>query len=340
MRTLPRPLSRTRLVPAAALGLAGLLLASGAAVAAAPTKVDPTKLPVGPAPAVAHLEGPRLNVLVDGALRVPLRAQAVLLLGESGTGYVVGLSKRNGETSLVRVGADGSKLKLSDGDPWSSVLSSDGTRVVSLEWKRGRTALSVLDATTGAVSATRVFRSFATPLDVVGDRVLLGGWDRRTKGTLAWDTTTGSLTRLSRRIAYRADGEHDLLVSYTRDPYEDGCTVVSRLSDPGVKLWRSCDSTVSDISPDGTHLATYDILSDGIGPNQVKVRTVTGAVTGSYRVARRGWFGALEFEDGDTLLAEAASGRSIATVRCTGTVCERATPVTSNPVYRLTPSVG
>ncbi|MXG88000.1 hypothetical protein [Nocardioides flavescens] len=335
-----RRFSPARLVPAAALSAAALLIASTSALAAAPTTVDPKTLPEGPAPAVAHLEGQRLNVLVDGALRVPLRAQAVLLLGESGTGHVVGLSKRTGATSLVRVEADGSKLELSDGDPWSSVLSSDGTRVVSYEWKRGRSVLSVLDATTGAVTARRVFRSFVTPLDVTGDRVVLGGWDRRTRGTLAWDLTTGDLTRLSDRIAYRADAQHDLLVSYTRDPYDEGCTVVSRLSDPGAKLWRSCDSTVSDISTDGTHLATYDILSDGIGPNQVQVRTVTGAVTGTYRVAHRGYFGALEFEDGDTLLAEASSRRATATVRCTDAVCERATPVSRNPIYRLTPSAG
>lgn len=335
-----RRLSPARLVPAAALGVAGLLIASASALAAAPTTVDPRTLPEGPAPTVAHLEGPRLNVLVDGALRVPLRAQAVLLLGESGTGHVVGISKRSGDTALVRVGADGSKVKLSDGDPWSSVLSSDGSRVVSYEWRRGRSVLSVLDATTGAVEARRQFRSFLTPLDATGDRVVLGGWEPKARGTLVWETSTGALTKVSSRIAYRADAEHDLLVSFTRDPYDDGCTVVSRLSDPGARLWRSCENTVSDISPDGTHLATYDILSDGIGPSLVQVRTVTGTVTGTYRAARRGYFGALGFEDGDTLLAEASVGRTTATVRCTGAVCERATPLARNPIYRLTPSAG
>ncbi len=334
-----RPVTRALLV--ATTGAASFALAVGPALAA--TTLDPTKLARGADPAVAHVEG---KTLVDGAFRVRVRgAYFVTLLGESGSGYVVAKGTRSGKGTILRIEADGSQRTLAVGDPYSSALSSDGTTVVVARYKRSATAgdrreglgdrvLTVVDATTGAVSGKKAFKGYPEPLDVTGTRVLLGGFEAPTRGTFAWDLTTGAVTKVSRRIGTTADAGLDLLVSFTKDPYANGCTVVSRLSNPAVRLWRSCSDAVAAISPDGSHLATVNILTDGLGPHAVKVRTLAGAVTGDYKVKRIGYFGNLLFEDADTLLLDTTAGRRTATVRCTAAACDLASDVRKAEPYR------
>lgn len=325
-----RPLTRALAAPLAAAALC-LPLALTAGPAQAATTLNPTNLPRGADSTVAHIEG---KTLVDGTLRVPIQGAEVSLVGEAGTGYVVATLDRRGVGTLFRVESTGAIRSLGKGDPYSSVVSSDGTRVVAALYKRSKITLKVIDIASGGVLGRRSVKDYPNVLDVSGSKVYLGGFYGDTKGTLVWDTSTDQVTRLSRRIGYRADVEHDLLASYTRDPYNGGCTVLSRLSDPLVKLWKSCDDTIGEFSTDGTHLATYFILTDGIGASNVSVRTLDGTTVGEYRTKRDGYIGTLAFEDADTLLLDVTAGRKSATVRCTGSACELASDIVRGAPYR------
>ncbi len=169
------------------------------------------------------------------------------------------------------------------------------------------------------VAATKKFRGYPKVLDALGDRVLLGVFGR---GTVSWDLATGSVVRLTKRVGGAASLVEDLLSSYTSDPYDGGCTVVSRISETGDHLWKSCRERVESFAPGGRRMVTVHILSDGIGPSQASVRTVAGRLVGTYRV--EGWFGALTFETPKALLLEANAKKQATTVRCTKNACERA----------------
>ncbi len=76
-----RPLTRTTTALAAAAlagGLSATLLAAPSAAAAATTTINPAKLPRGADVAVPHLEG---KTVVDGTVRIPVKAPTVRLLG-------------------------------------------------------------------------------------------------------------------------------------------------------------------------------------------------------------------------------------------------------------------
>ena len=83
--------------------------------------------------------------------------------------------------------------------------------------------------------------------------------------TFWWNLDTDRTQRISDRAGYRADIAHDLLATFTKDPYLGGCSVLSRLSDPGTTLWRSCDQAIAGFSPSGTRVTTVYLLSDGLG---------------------------------------------------------------------------
>ena len=78
--------------------------------------------------------------------------------------------------------------------------------------------------------------------------------------------------------------------------------MVSRISETGDDLWKSCTERVESFAPGGRRMVTVHILSDGIGPSAASVRTVGGRLLGRYSV--QGWFGALTFESPKALLLE------------------------------------
>ncbi len=177
------------------------------------------------------------------------------------------------------------------------ILSDDGSTIA---WQRfvngGRKAVTyAASSADGAVLGEKGPTAPHRLLDVSDDRVLLGGWKR----TLQWRFTTDRSRTVVKKGANVADIEHDLLAFYTRDPYVGGCTKLVRLSDPSTTLWRSCDHRVWDISPDGTRLATIDLLSDGVGPGDVTIREIDGSAVARYGT---GWFSSVEWESADTVL--------------------------------------
>lgn len=298
------------------------VLVAGPAATAAPatTEIKPGSLPRGEDVTIPHLEG---KTVVDGDVRIRVRGAIVRLVGKSGATYVVQTIDREGTVSrLLRLRADGGRTVIASGDEADLVeprLSADGKRVVASIEKGRRTTVRLWTVSTGSLVVKRTFRGYPRVLDALGDTVLLGVWGR---GTLSWDIDTGTVVRLTKRVGGAASLADDRLATYTTDPYEGGCTVVSRVSDPSDDLWKSCVERVESFAPGGRRMVTVHILSDGIGPNQATVRTVRGELVARYKVD--GWFGALTFETPRALLLETHGKRKATTARCVKAACQRA----------------
>jgi hypothetical protein len=121
------------------------------------------------------------------------------------------------------------------------------------------------------------------------------------------------------------------VATYTRDPYRNGCTVVTSLSDPGTRLWRSCDERVATFSPDGRRMTTISLLADGLGPAELWLRRAGGRLLVHYSTP--GWFGAQRWETDRALLLDTVGARKQAVVRCEGADCERASDLRRAPSY-------
>ena len=127
-----------------------------------------------------------------------------------------------------------------------------------------------------------------------------------------------------------------MLATYTKDPYDGGCSEVRTLI-TGAQLWRSCTERVEAFNADGTRIATVGILVRRPRPRLGRRPGSTGHKFGGYKV--KGWFGAIAFETPTAVLLEANGPRKAVTARCTDAGCERASAL-SRPCSRGSPDPG
>ena len=311
-----RPLSRTFAALAAVAAVAPALVAAPASAMPAVT-LTPHGLPRGADVSIPHLDG---KTVVDGAVRLKVKAPTVRLLGKSGTAYIVGTANSSGgHGRIYRITADGTRTLLAKAHPYETLLAGDAATVVTTKYTASpKSTISVYNATTGATISSRVFKGYASALDAQGDRVLVGSIDK----AQLWTTTTNSVSVASSDGGYIGDLSADVVGTFTKDPYDGGCTEVRRISS-GALLWRSCTEQVAAFNADATRIATIGIMSDGIGPGRVDARTIGGQHLGRYQV-RAGWIGTISFETPTALLLEVNAGHKAFTARCTGAACERA----------------
>ena len=304
---------------ATATALATSLLA--AAQAAAPTvELDPQQLPRGADIAVPHIED---GDFVDGDRRIELPGTVARVIGRSGDSWLVGTNNidRKRNRRVVRVAADGSVTDvLRNVDPSTVILSADGT---TLAWQRfvsgGRKVVTYAgSAADGTVLGSKGPGRNVSLLDVDATRVVLAGGKR----VFQWKPASGRTRTIVRKMSGLASIEHDLLSIYTRDPYLGGCTKLVRLSAPRTKVWKSCRDRVAAISPDGEQMLTFPILTDGLGPRDIRLREVDGTRLATYTT---NWFGSWGWESPGTVLLGVNGQRKSATVRCTLDACENAT---------------
>lgn len=269
---------------------------------------------------VPHREG---TEIVDGDVRVDLGTTDFLLMGRSGDDYVVHRwAPRAPHNRILRVTAAGARTRVLSGrEAWGASLTSDGSHIITTDSDR-RTTLTAHDATDGEWVSSARFRGYGWVLDASGGTALVSS-DRRSR-TVAWNYLDGGRSVVADRPGYNADLGADRIAFYTGDPYLGGCTEVASMSAPDAVLWRSCREKVGTFSPDGERMVTMHILSDGVGPGEVRQRATDGTRLVSYTSR---WFGLLEWEDDDTLLLEANSRRNGALVRCDLDKCERASDV-------------
>jgi len=317
MRPLYRPLTATLAATLAAAAAATLVAAPAQAKPA--ITLTPGGLDRGADVAGPHLDGDG-HTIVDGSVRVKVSGAQVRLLGKSGATYVAGTTnERGGNGRVYRVAADGSKTLIAKAHPFMSVLSADGATLVTTKVGRtSRSLVSVYDVATATLEVEGNFRDYAIALDVQGDRVLLG----TTKKTLLWDSQAHDVATVSRDPGYNGDLAADVMATFTKDPYDGGCTEVRRIVS-GELLWRSCTEQVAAFNADASRIATVGILSDGPGPGRVDARTISGQHLGRYQV-RSGWFGEIRWETPTALLLDVNGARKAFTARCTANACERA----------------
>lgn len=289
--------------------------------AAAPTvELQPHQLTRGADIAVPHIED---GDFVDGPRRIELPGTVARVIGRSGESWLVGTNNvdRKRNRRVVRVEADGTVVDvLRNIDPSTVVLSADGS---TLAWQRftsgGRKVTTVVgSAADGTVLGSKGPGRFVSLLDVDAERVVLSGEGR----TFEWTYGTGGTRTIVKRTGGMASLEHDLLMIYTKDPYFGGCSQLVELSRPRVKRFASCRERVAAISPDGTQMLTMPILTDGLGPGRLKLRTVRGSKLATYTT---NWFSGWQWESPGVVLLDVNGRRKSATVRCTLGQCENAT---------------
>ena len=330
---------RTLALAALPLGLTAALFGTALtapARAAAAADLQPEDLPRGADIAVAHIEG---GDFVLGDRTVDVGGSRAYLLGKAGKAWLVGTSDESGSGKfrIVRVKADDTTTVIKRGISFFQVKLSENGRYFVQAGRGSRRAvpIRVFSARTGELKVQKDFANYPDVLGMDGPRVLLSTWAKGDTGITSWDTTTGSTTKITRRPANLVDIGNDLLASYTKDPYLDGCTVVSRLSDPSIRLWRSCTERIAAFSPDGDRMATVHILSDGLGPGEVWERELDGTLLGDY--ASR-WFGRIDFESDTDLLLDVNGDTQASTVRCSEGSCENATDPTAVQEPRISPA--
>ena len=317
-------------ITTALLGAAAAVALVVPGAAAAPTAdLQPEALARGADVAVAHVED---GVLVDGERRLDLPGNDGDVLGASRDAWLVAVwtTTRVGEqrrARVVRVEPDGAVRTVVVGDEArSALLSEEGSRLVTAEETgRRRAAVTVRSSEDGSEIARRVMDGFPQAVTADDRRVVV----QTVRRTVVWHVGPNRVRTLTSGSAGLADIEHDLFVTYTKDPYLGGCTRLVRLTDLDTAVWRSCRDRVVAISPDGTQMLTFDLLTDGVGPGEITLRTIRGRRLASWTT---GWFSGWQWESPGTVLLEVNGRRKSATVRCVLEQCENATdPVKVTP---------
>jgi len=320
---------RSTITTALLAGVAAVALVAPGAAAGPTVDLQPEQLARGADIAVPHVAD---GVLVDGERRTELPGNDADVLGASGDAWLVAAwtTNRVGEqrrARVVRVEPDGAVRTIFVGyEARSALVSEDGSRLVTAE-EAGprRAAVTVRSAEDGNVIASRVMRGYPQVVTADDRKVVV----QTVRRTVMWRVGPDRVRTITRGIAGLADIEHDLFATYTKDPYEGGCLRLVRLSDLRTTVWRSCRERVAAISPDGTQLLSFDILTDGVGPGQVTLRTIRGERLASWTT---GWFSGWQWEAPGTVLLDVNGTRRAATVRCTLARCEDATdPVKVTP---------
>lgn len=310
----------------AALTVTALVGAVAPAATAAPDRtLRPARIERGPAVTALHMRG---HTIVDPVRDRKVRVtgfERTWLLGRHRNTYLV-LAGDEGLANwqLLRVRPDGEPRALRSGRRYAPemVLSADGSHVAL--WRTAhrsdRTRITVVHSRTGDVLRSRWFRGFPSVADYGPRRLVLSRWGRHHSNTSWWNPHNNVRRPIIANPSGLVDIEADRLTYYDGDPYQGGCQHVVRLSAPDEEVWQSCEDRVFAFSPHGRRMVTGHILTDGLGPNEVRLRGARGRLLATFHAQ---WFGFLHFENERRLLVEAVGKRYIAAVRCTPEDCER-----------------
>ncbi len=306
-------------VMAALAGFVGLssVLAGPVATAAAPTTdIKPAALEKGDPGYVPHVDGDGLLV---GDSRYDFDGREVRFLGYSGrqlNRYVVGVYRggRPNSHRVIEVQPDNARRVVLRGVSVPDlVLSSDGEQLFRSIYRPGerQTVVRTWSTKTGKVIAEPTFGGYVDVLDAFDGTAVVGATtpDR----TFSWKIGSGATKRIVNRNGYEADVRHNRLASFTGDPYEGGCSVVSTITRPRERLWRSCEQAVVTFSPSGDRIVTTHLLTDGLGSGELQLRETTGKHLRSFTTYYFGW---VWWEADEVLLMHAHGKKRSAWVRC------------------------
>ena len=313
----------------ALLALAAPLVAAGPSVAApADIEIKPGAIKRGPDIADAHLDG---TTIVDGDVRVKLKAPRALLYGKWNKYYIVATGDREwGDVKLWRVSPAGVTKRLAKFiDPFNTRLDADGGQVAySYGDSTSKPTIAVYDLELKDEIIVNAFASLPTLLDF-DESVVVASFVSFKVKTITWNITSDETVRVNSKRGNFASVAHNLLGFFNKDPFNKGCQVLTKLSDPTAVRWTNCDERIEAVSPDGRRVATIALLSDGIGPADVMVRKIGGTPVVHYSI--NGWFGRIWWETPTKLLMESNGKSKSAVVRCKVALCNRATALAPAP---------
>ncbi len=307
---------------------APLLVSAPSAGAPAEVEIKPGTIKRGPDIAGAYLDG---TTIVDGDVHVELKAKRALLYGKWNDFYIAATGDREwGDVKLWRISATGAKKRLAKFiDPFNTQLDADGGQVAySYGESTQKPQIEVYDLEVDQAVALNAFASLPNLLDFDESTVVVT-FDSFKVKTLTWHITSDETVRVNSKRANFASVAHNLVGFYNKDPYDGGCQVLAKLSNPKKVRWTSCDERIAAVSPDGKRIATIPLLSDGIGPADVMVRKVGGTPLVHYSI--NGWFGRIWWEKPTRLLMESNGAHKSAVVRCKVELCNRATALAPTP---------
>ena len=215
----------------ALLALAAPLLAAAPSSAAPPdVTIKPGTLTRGPDVSGVHLEG---KTIVDGDVRVTLKAPRVLLYGKSDDVYVAATGDKEwGNVKLWQVTASGATKQLAKFiDPFNTLLDADGGQVAySYGDSTSKPTIAVYDLALKSEVSVNAFASLPTLLDFDEGSVVASFADFKVK-TIRWDTVSDETVRLNTKFSNFASQAHNLLGFFSKDPFNGGCQVLAHLDD-------------------------------------------------------------------------------------------------------------
>ncbi|MGA8258135.1 MAG: hypothetical protein WB767_16320 [Nocardioides sp.] len=319
-------MKKTLIGAVAATSAMALVALMSPSQAATPHVIEPTKLPDGPAVQIPHLEG---KTIVDGDLKLRVKGKQVVLLGAADDGYAVVVRSTGAWTTQVVAPGRAPRLIAKRTTPDEVVLASDGgTVAITTSATRKSTVIEVRLTSTSDLVEKEAFAGYPRVLDIEGSQAVVGGFDT---GGISWNLADGTTSAISGRPTYFADISSNRLAYFTKDPYDGGCSVLTRLDKPRKTLWRSCAEAVREVSPDGRRIATTHKLADGLGPSRVLERTAAGRHLATYDAPY--FFGTIRWESNTALLLDVYGRKNGATARCTEAVCERAADLGRTPDF-------
>ena len=242
---------------------------------------------------------------MDGDIRVPIDAGIVLLLGKSGTDYVVGTANEErrpgphlpGEPRRRTHAADPQRGRLHDAalgrrNPARPGQRPDGSTLADAGGECPRRT----DSRSRGSSPARRRSSTSAPTawcSAAGDPNRTFWWNL-THRPHPPDRRAHGLPREHRRRPAR--------LLHQRPATRRGAAVSpARLSDQQ-RLWKSCKERIVVFAPSGGRVAAIHILSDGLGPSTVRTHKARGKVLARYTTPGR--FGAVTWESRRTLLLD------------------------------------
>ena len=252
-------------------------------------RLDVGRLDAGQSPGVAWLE--RTTLVTSSGERVDL-ARSYRQVAAFGDGYVVqgiaddetgervvevldgsgAVTQSFASIDSVAVSDDGTLVVFSDAEGELSLLEAGATSPTSLDVQQGQQKLPVaVTGTAPCESQCSVYYAVSGPDG--GVNVLSVG-----DGQLE---SAGPFQRLD---AVAPDGRRAGQVS--SDTVE--ATACSAALEDGRQLWRTCDHSLGDFSPDGSHLIGTDAYLDGVGRSMVALLdAATGEPVVTYDVDTR-----------------------------------------------------
>jgi hypothetical protein len=310
--------------------------------------IDPAALPRGADPAVAHLVR---DTIRDGDLRVAATTRGrhdALWVVDGGyvvRDYDVG---RYRLTVVTFISASGDKSLVARSPYLIDVeVSPSGRRLAVQTWHGAlaqHSVVRVIRPRSGRVVG-RLDLQRVTLAAVTDTRVLLGRrshWRRAV--TQWWNFERDTIRRIYGQAALDADVRQDKVV-FTTPSRGEFCTRVAVLSRPARTLWRSCQVSVHQWSPDGSHAIATHTYFDAAGTDRWWVVDGLTAQRRATITGRLDWTAVWEDDEHFLTMAQSEAGRA-AVLRCdlAGT-CERASriwrvPLPSQPsLYYAPPPV-